>query len=86
MAVCAATSTLQSWQDLPLHVLCLLTAVQSCEPAVPAMAQLLAQLNSGGSFSQFVRCMRREFRAAVGAELGGQLPVAAAAALPVPVS
>lgn len=61
-------------------------AVQSCEPAVPAMAQLLAQLNSGGSFSQFVRCMRREFRAAVGAELGGQLPVAAAAALPVPVS
>lgn len=61
-----------------------LTAVQSCEPAVPTVAQLLAQLNSGGSFSQFVRCMRREFQAAARAELGREAPAAAAAAPAVP--
>lgn len=45
--------------------------VESCEPAVAGMPQLLAQLNSGGSFSQFVRCMRHEFQTAVRAEMGG---------------
>lgn len=49
------------------------------------MAQLLAQLNNGGSFSQFVRCMRREFQAALGAEPGGQPLATAAAAAPPPV-
>ena len=33
------------------------------------MAQLLAQLNAGGSFSCFVRCMRQEFQAGVQAEM-----------------
>ena len=47
-------------------------AVQSCEPAVAGMAQLLAQLNAGGSFSCFVRCMRREFQAGVQAEIQQQ--------------
>lgn len=47
-------------------------AVQSCEPAVAGMAQLLAQLNAGGSFSCFVRCMRQEFWAGVQAEVAQQ--------------
>ena len=32
------------------------------------MGALLAQLNGGGSFGGFVRCMRREFQALVEAE------------------
>ncbi|KAI7843139.1 hypothetical protein COHA_003310 [Chlorella ohadii] len=40
-------------------------AVQACEPAVPGLQRLLEQLNGGGSFSAFVRCMRSEFQAAL---------------------
>ncbi len=36
------------------------------------MAALLAQLNSGGSFGGFVRCMRREFQALAQAEAAAQ--------------
>lgn len=52
-------------------------AVQSCEPAVAGMQALLVQLNAGGSFSAFVRCMRREFQALVAAEQAGQVAAGA---------
>ncbi|EFN55565.1 hypothetical protein CHLNCDRAFT_52384 [Chlorella variabilis] len=47
-------------------------AVQSCEPPLPRMAELLAELNAGGSFSRFVRCVRREFQAVVAEEMQQQ--------------
>ncbi|KAI3425962.1 hypothetical protein D9Q98_007932 [Chlorella vulgaris] len=47
-------------------------AVQACDPDLPAMPQLLAELNSGGTFSRFVRCVRTEFRAVVKAEMQQQ--------------
>lgn len=67
----AADARMPSGWPTKLPLLCLpskcaaTAAVQSCEPAVAGMAQLLAQLNAGGSFSCFVRCMRREFQAEV---------------------
>ena len=36
----------------------------ACEPALPSMEQRLMALNTGGSFSQFVRSVRRDFVAA----------------------
>lgn len=51
---------------------CPLPAVQACKPQVPGLQPLLAQLNGGGSFSAFVRCMRREFQALVQAEMQQQ--------------
>lgn len=36
------------------------------------MAELLAELNAGGSFSRFVRCVRREFQAVVAEEMQQQ--------------
>lgn len=54
-------------------------AVQACEPAVPGLQRLLEQLNSGGSFSAFVRCMRSEFRSLVQAEMQQQQEVGQAA-------
>jgi hypothetical protein len=51
---------------------------------VPGLQRLLEQLNSGGSFSAFVRCMRSEFQSLVQAEMQQQQqqqagPAAAAA-------
>lgn len=43
-------------------------AVQSCDPPLAAMPALVAELNGGGSFSRFVRCVRREFQALAAAE------------------
>lgn len=63
----------------PALLLCPLPAVQSCEPPVAAMADLLARLNGGDSFSRFVRCMRQEFQAVVRAEMQQQQQPAAAA-------
>lgn len=39
---------------------------------MPDLQRLLEQLNSGGSFSAFVRCMRSEFRSLVQAEMQQQ--------------
>ena len=38
-------------------------AVSACEPAVPALARLVEQLNATNDFARFVQQMRREFRA-----------------------
>lgn len=63
------------------HSLCAMSclAVQSCEPAVAGMPQLLARLNAGDSFSRFVRCMRQEFQAVVREEMQQQQQQPAAA-------
>ena len=42
-------------------------AVTSCEPPVPHMDELHAQLNASGDFSAFVKGMRSEFRRLVAA-------------------
>lgn len=39
--------------------------VEMCEPAIPNMEELLAQLNTGNDFSRFVRDMRKGFKALV---------------------
>ena len=36
--------------------------VERCDPAVPAMGQLLETLNTANDFSAFVRSMRKEFK------------------------
>jgi hypothetical protein len=45
-------------------VACATPAVTSCEPEVPHLAQLEAQLNASGDFSSFVKGVRAEFRKA----------------------
>ncbi len=39
---------------------------------MPGLQRLLEQLNGGGSFSAFVRCMRSEFQSLVQAEMQQQ--------------
>ena len=36
--------------------------VETCQPAVPRLRELLAELNGSNDFSGFVRGMRREFK------------------------
>jgi hypothetical protein len=57
------------------------STVQACEPSLPGMPALLEELNAGGSFSRFVRCVRQQFQAAVAAE--AQPAAAAAQAQPM---
>ena len=37
--------------------------VESCEPAVAAIDELIGHLNSNNDFSAFVRAMRKRFKA-----------------------
>jgi hypothetical protein len=48
------------------------------------MPQLLAELNGGGTFSRFVRCVRKEFQAVAAAEVQQQQQRQAEEAMPPP--
>jgi hypothetical protein len=46
-----------------LRVLCDRAQVESCEPAVSGMGELVTQLNTNNDFAAFVRAMRKRFKA-----------------------